>query len=69
MYVMSPTQTRLGASVEKLRARMLGATGRECDESVVLLNLRFGRARMPFSRISRATRFFPTGLPRAASSA
>jgi putative transposase len=47
------------ASGVKLRANRFGATGRLCLLSVVALKRRLCRARMPFSRISLATRSAP----------
>ncbi len=69
MYVMSPAHASLGRFALKSCARRLAAMGCLCSESVVRLKRFRGRAFKPFSRISRATRFCPTCVSFAASSA
>ena len=56
MWVMSQTQTRLGASVWKLCLSRFGATAYSCLEWAVTLNFLPALARMSYLRISLATR-------------
>lgn len=62
---MSEVHTWFGAVGVKFLACVFSATGRACFESVVTLWRRLWRARRPFSRISRSTRFLLAAKPLA----
>src|SRR5437773_10509097 len=59
---MSADQDSFGPDGSKSRARRLSATGRWWFESVVRTNRRGAFARIPYSRISRATVFSEHGV-------
>ncbi len=68
MYEMSAPHFSSGPAAAKSRSSKFGATGQAWWLSVVRLNLRFCRARSPFSRIKRAVRRRPNGKPLSRSS-
>ena len=65
---MSLVHTRLGASGWKFRLSKFGAIARSCLLPVVTTNLRFPRALMPCTFMSRRTRSFQTRTLLARSS-
>ena len=67
-YVMSLVHTTSGTCGLNCRSRRFGATGSLWLLSVVALNLRLPRARMPCRLMSLRTRSLPTRMPRASSS-